>query len=270
MTTVEESPANPDSGPPSDDARAERPFPSPPTFDTVEAERAHRKQSLADALNIIGNLRLAEGVAGHITVRDPEHHDRFWVNPFGVSFKLVTPDILLCVDHDGNVLEGDRPLNRAAFAIHGAIHAARPDVVAACHSHAMYSKTFSALGIPLAMITQDHCMFYNDIAMHSESGGAIVLDPEEGRKMAESLGDKKALIHQNHGVITTGGTVDAAAWWFIALERACQSQLLAMAAGELKIIRDEYAQYSYDASGGDSRGWFQFQTIKQEHGKASI
>lgn len=269
MTTVEESPTTPVTKDTATVAEGVR-FPSPPTFDNVEDERAYRKQSLADALNIIGELRLAEGVAGHITVRDPEHSDRFWVNPFGVSFKLVTPDILLCVDHEGTIVHGDRPLNNAAFAIHGALHAARPDVVAACHSHAMYSKTFSALGIPLKMITQDHCMFFNDVAMHADTGGAVVTDLDDGHKMAESLGDKKVLLHQNHGVITTGGSVDAAAWWFIAMERACQSQLVAMAAGELKIIPDEYARYSYEQTGHDFGAWFQFQAIKQEHGKASI
>ncbi len=244
-------------------------FPMPPTFDDVADERTYRKQMLVDALHILGALRMAEGAAGHITVRDPEHHDRFWVNPFGVGFKAVQVDQLICVDHEGTIVEGNRPLNNAAFAIHGALHAARPDVVAACHTHAMYSKTFSALGVPLEMITQDHCMFYNDIAMHSDGGGAIVTDLDSGHKMAESLGDKKALLHQNHGVITTGQSVDAAAWWFIALERACQSQLLAMAAGtEMKIIRDEYAQFSYDQSGHDFGAWFQFQTIKQEFGLA--
>jgi ribulose-5-phosphate 4-epimerase/fuculose-1-phosphate aldolase len=240
-------------------------FPMPPSFETVEEERDHRKQSLVDALHIISALRMAEGAAGHITVRDPEHADRFWVNPFGMSFKIVEVEHLICVDHTGEIVHGNRPLNNAAFAIHGAIHAARPDVVAACHTHAMYSKTFSALGQPLAMITQDHCMFFNDVAMHSDDGGAIVTDLASGEKLAASLGDKKALIHQNHGIITTGESVDEAAWWFIALERACQSQLVAQAAGEPQIIPDEYAQYSYDQSGYAFAGWFQFQTIKQEY-----
>ncbi|MFT7476407.1 MAG: ribulose-5-phosphate 4-epimerase/fuculose-1-phosphate aldolase [Verrucomicrobiales bacterium] len=243
-------------------------IPLPPTFDDVSDEREYRKKMLIDALHVLGSLRLAEGAVGHITVRDPEFSDRFWVNPLGLSFKVVEVDDLLCVNHDGEILHGNRPLNNAAFAIHGAIHAARPDVVSACHTHAMYSKSFSALGIPLEMITQDHCMFYDDIAMHSDDGGAVVTDALSGEKMADSLGDKKALVHQNHGIITVGESVDEAAWWFVALERACQSQLLAMAAGEMKIIPDEYAQLSYQETGYSFAGWFQFQTIKQEHGLA--
>jgi ribulose-5-phosphate 4-epimerase/fuculose-1-phosphate aldolase len=265
MSTVEESAMNE-----SDVATVteEMIFPVPPEFDDVADERAHRKQSLVDALHILGALGFAEGAAGHITVRDPEYPDRFWVNPFGMSFKIVEVDNLIQVSHEGEIVQGNRPLNNAAFAIHGAIHAARPDVVAACHTHAMYSKSFSALGKPLAMISQDACMFYGDVALHSDDGGAIVTDLESGHKLAASLGTKKALLHQNHGIITTGETVDEAAWWFIALERACQSQLLAEAAGEPKIIPDEYAKYSYEQSGYPFAGWFQFQTVKQEHGLA--
>jgi len=243
-------------------------FPAPPTFDDVAAERDYRKEQLVEALHIIGERRLAEGLAGHITVRDPEHSDRFWVNPFGLSFKVVQVEDLIQVSHDGEILAGNRPLNNAAFAIHGAIHAARPDVVAACHTHAMYGKTFSAFAKPLQMITQDDCMFYNDHAVHADDGGAIVTDLDAGHRLAESLADNKALIHQNHGVVTVGETVAEAAWWFIAFERSCQSQLVAMAAGTPSVIPHEYAQHSYDQSGYAFAGWFQFQTIRQEHGFA--
>lgn len=243
-------------------------FPAPPEFDDVIEERRYRQECLVDALHILGSLGFAEGAAGHITVRDPEHPDRFWVNPFGLAFTVVGVDDLLEVSHDGDVLTGDRPLNNAAFAIHGAIHAARPDVVAACHTHSMFGKTFSTLGQPLAMISQDTCMFYDDHAVHRDDAGAIVTDVDAGHRLARSLGSHKALIHQNHGIITVGETVDEAAWWFIALERACQSQLLADAAGSPKVIPDEFARHTYAQSGLPYAGWFQFQCIRQEHGLA--
>jgi ribulose-5-phosphate 4-epimerase/fuculose-1-phosphate aldolase len=228
------------------------------------AERLKRKQRLACGLRTMGRLHLAEGVAGHVTVRDPEFPDRFWVNPFGHNFKLMTVSDLICVNHEGDVVVGDRSVNAAAFAIHGQLHQARPDVMAAAHSHSMYGKTFSSLGKPLKMITQDATMFYNDVALCSDGSGAVVLDTEVGRKMAVALGDKKALIHQNHGLITTGGTVDAAVWWFIALERLCQSQLLAEAAGEPIEIPAAYCEDGYKAQGSDIAGWFQFQPFWDE------
>ena len=96
----------------------------PPTFDSVEEERLHRKQRLAASFRLFGKFGFDEGVAGHITVRDPEHLDRFWVNPFGMNFKHIRVSDLICVDHTGEVVEGDAMVNRAAFAIHSQVHAA--------------------------------------------------------------------------------------------------------------------------------------------------
>jgi len=231
----------------------------PQATEDLATERLHRKQRLAAGLRVMGRLHLAEGVAGHVTVRDPEFTDHFWVNPFGLNFKLMTVSDLILVNHDGEVVEGDKPVNAAAFAIHSQLHKARPDVMAAAHSHSMYGRTFSTLGKPLKMISQDSTMFYNDVALCNAGSGAVVLDLAVGRQMAEALGDRKALIHQNHGLITAGGSVDAAVWWFVALERACQSQLVAEAAGTPIEIPDELCQSGYDAQGHDLAGWFQFQ-----------
>ena len=129
---------------------------------SVEDERLWRKQRLALAFRIFGRLGFDEGVAGHITARDPEFPDRFWVNPFGLSFKLITADDLILVDHAGTVLEGDWPVNQAAFAIHSGIHAARPDVVAAAHSHSRFGRAYATLGRTLEPLTQESCIFFED------------------------------------------------------------------------------------------------------------
>ena len=117
---------------------SEPPEPLWPVFDrSPEDERLHRKQRLAAAFRIFGRLGFDEGVAGHITARDPERLDHFWVNPFGMSFKQIRVRDLILVNHRGEVVEGSWPVNQAAFAIHSAIHEARPDVVAAAHSHSV-------------------------------------------------------------------------------------------------------------------------------------
>ncbi len=234
-------------------------------FEDVEAERLHRKQRLAAGLRTMGRLRLAEGVAGHVTVRDPEFPDRFWVNPFGHNFKLMKVSDLICVNHEGEVVIGERPVNAAAFAIHSELHKARPDIVAAAHSHSMYGRTFSSLGVPLKMISQDDTQFYNDVALCDAGSGAVVVDTGVSRQMAAALGNRKALIHQNHGLITSGGSVDAAVWWFVALERCCQSQLLAMSSGVAPIeIPEQLCVEGFEAQGHDLAGWFQFQPLWDE------
>ena len=228
------------------------------------SERLARKQRLAAAFRLFARFGFDEGVAGHITARDPELLDHFWVNPFAMNFKQICVKDLILVNHQGEVVEGTWGVNAAAFAIHSQIHAARPDVVAAAHSHSVYGKAFSSLGIPLSPITQDACYFYEDHTVIAEQGGAVVYDLDAGKEFASKFPTGKAAIHQNHGLFTVGESVDEAAFWFITMERSCQAQLAAMAAGTPKEIRPEYAKYTHEQIGYSLAGWFSFQPLWQE------
>jgi len=236
----------------------------PPTFATVEEERLERKQKLAGALRIFGRLGFGEGVAGHITARDPEFPDCFWVNPFGKSFRHMRVSDLILVNHSGDVIYGNQPVNRAAFVIHSAIHQARPDVIAAAHSHSVHGKAFSSLGIPLDPITQDSCIFYQDHTVIAEQGGAVVFEIEAGKELASKFPTGKAAIHRNHGLFTVGQSVDEAAFWFISMERSCQAQLMAMAAGTPHLIDHDAAEYTFKQTGYPLAGWFSFSPLWQE------
>lgn len=236
---------------------------APPSFETVEEERQHRKVRLAAAFRLFGRFGFSEGIAGHITVRDPELADHFWVNPFGIDFSLMRVSDLLLVNHAGEIVEGDVAVNQAAFAIHSAIHAARPDVVAAAHAHSVHGKAFSSLHLPLAPLTQDACAFFEDHVVFEDYTG-VVLDPEEGKRIAHALGDHKAAILRNHGLLTVGHTVDEAAFWFITMERSCQAQLLAMAAGDPVPIDDETARLTASQVGSHGIGWFSFQPLYEQ------
>ncbi|MFI6358550.1 class II aldolase/adducin family protein [Streptomyces sp. NPDC050743] len=235
-------------------------LPLPPTGLSVEEERDVRKQELAAAFRVFGKLGFSEGVAGHITARDPEFPDTFWVNPFGMSFHQIKVSDLVRVDHEGNLLHGKRPVNRAAFCIHAEVHKARPDAVAAAHAHSLHGKAFSALGIPLAPLTQDACAFFEDQGLYADYRG-VVSDSDEGRRIGEALGSAKAVILKNHGLLTVGQSVAAAAWWFITMERSCQAQLLAMAAGTPHEIDRETAEQVRTQIGGPLAGWFQFRPL---------
>ena len=232
----------------------------PPVFKTIDEERLHRKQRLAASFRLFALFGYEEGVAGHITVRDPEKTDHFWVNPFGMNFAHIRVRDLILVNDSGEVVEGGRPVNRAAFAIHSRIHRARPDVVAAAHSHSMYGKSWSTLGRLLDPLTQDACAFYDDHALFDDYTG-VVYETSEGDRIAVKLGAKKAAILQNHGLLTVGQTVDEAVWWFITMDRSCQCQLLAEAAGNPKPISHESALVARGQIGTPLAGWFQFQPL---------
>ncbi|MBB3061576.1 class II aldolase/adducin family protein [Microbulbifer rhizosphaerae] len=222
--------------------------------------REERKRKLTAAFRLFGKFGFDEGVAGHITVRDPEHEDHFWVNPMGVSFKLLKLSDLLLVNHKGEVVEGDGYLNGAAFTIHSHIHKMRPDVVAAAHAHSLCGKAWSTLGRLLDPITQDACAFFGDHGLLDTFSG-VVLEMGEGEALAKALGNRKALILQNHGLLTVGKSVDEAAWWYITMERSCQAQLLAEAAGTPKLIDPEVAIRTRAVVGTELAGLFSFQPL---------
>jgi ribulose-5-phosphate 4-epimerase/fuculose-1-phosphate aldolase len=227
---------------------------------TIEQERLHRKQRLAAAFRLFSRFGFDEGVAGHITARDPELTDHFWVNPFGMHFGHIRVSDLLLVRHDGAIVHGDRPVNAAAFAIHSQVHAARPDVIGAAHAHSVYGKTWSTLGRLLDPITQDACAFYDDHALFDDYTG-VVLDLEEGKRIAHELGGRKAVILRNHGLLTVGHSVEEAVWWFITMERSCHAQLMAEAAGTPILIEDSMARHTCGQVGSHFAGWFSFQPL---------
>jgi len=167
---------------------------------------------------------------------------------------------LILVNHEGTVVDGDAPVNQAAFAIHSQVHTARPDVIAAAHSHSIYGKSWSALGRLLDPITQDSCAFYEDHALFDDFTG-VVLDTEEGKRIGVALGEGKAVILRNHGLLTVGESVAEAAWWFITMERTCQAQLLAEAAGTPVLIDADCAAATARQVGSHAAGWFSFQPL---------
>jgi ribulose-5-phosphate 4-epimerase/fuculose-1-phosphate aldolase len=239
-----------------------RNVPAPPAFATIAEERRHRQERLAAAFRLFARFGFDEGVAGHITARDPGNPEWFWVNPFGVHFSQIRVSNLILVDQSGEVVQGDHPVNTSAFAIHSRVHAARPEVVAAAHAHSMYGKAWSSLGRLLDPITQDACAFYQDHALFDDYTG-VVYETSEGDRIARTLGNSKAIILRNHGLLTVGGSIDEAAWYFVTMDRSCQAQLLAEAAGKPVKIAHEHALTARSQVAGEMAGWFQFQPLWQ-------
>ena len=189
---------------------------NPPEFNSIDEERRHGLERLASAFRMFAHFGFDEGLAGHITLRDPEHKDHFWVN--------------------------------------------HPDLNAAAHSHSMYGKTFSTMGRLLEPITQDSCAFYDNHVLFDDFTG-VVLETSEGDRIAEALGDKKAAILKNHGLLTTGKTVDEAAWGFLSMDRCCQSQLLAENVGQMQRIPDDVAEVTRGQVGSPFGMWASYQPI---------
>jgi ribulose-5-phosphate 4-epimerase/fuculose-1-phosphate aldolase len=235
---------------------------SPPTFASKDAERAHVLQRLAGTCRIFGIHGFSEGLLGHITVRDPEHADRFWVNPVGVSMGRMRVSDLVQVSHRGEILHGKGPVNPAGLLLHTAVHHARPDVGAVCHSHSMHGSTWASLGRVLDPITQDACVFYERQALILEP--RVTRDATGASQFAAAFGDKRVAIHASHGIFTTGQTIDEAAWWFVLMNQCCGAQLQVEAVGSPLKFSAEDARWIASVLGTPLFGWLSYQTLWDE------
>lgn len=224
------------------------PFQKPQFSDGLK-QRIWCKQHMAAAFRVFARYGYTEGTAGHISVRDPIDIHTFWINPLGVHFSLIKASDLVRVNYDGDIVDGNRTaINRAGFSIHSAIHKARPDVNAACHCHTIYGKTYSTFARPLDMINQDVCTFYKAHGVYDDFGG-VALEDQEGKNIAKAVGDGRAAILMNHGLITVGETVDEAAYLLTLLEKSCKIQMEAdiyehTTGYKKQIIGDEEAHYT--------------------------
>ncbi|KAM0820227.1 putative Class II aldolase/adducin N-terminal domain-containing protein [Seiridium cardinale] len=239
--------------------------------ESLEAQQRWQLEQMAAAFRIFAKLGFADGGSGHISLRDPIRPNTFWINPYGVHFSVLTVSDMVQVDAQGNRIGGnDALVNKAGFIIHSAIHEARPDINAACHLHSPYGRAWSTFGRPIEMLNQDSCMFYDDLSIYASFGG-VVFAPEEGKNIAAAMGPRnKNIILQNHGLLTAGGTIAEAAAFFIALERACQTQFLVESATapssvggavtglKKTYVTDEEARYTKDGTGTPEVMYMQF------------
>jgi ribulose-5-phosphate 4-epimerase/fuculose-1-phosphate aldolase len=241
-------------------------FPEIPRFATVAEERRHRQERLAAACRAFAVHGLDYGFAGHLTVRDPEHPELYWTNPMAVHFSQVKVSNLICADHSGKVVEGRHAINRAGFVLHAAVHQMHRDIVAMCHAHTVYGVAYAALGKPIPPVTQDAAVFFEDHVVIADEGGKVAVEEDAGHKVAAAFKGVKAAIHQNHGLLTCSRhSIDAAAFWFIALERLCHQQLMIDASGvPPKPVPAEKARYSREHVGNEFIGWLHFQPMWEQ------
>ena len=243
--------------------QAGRIFPDVPTFNDVDAERLYLKQRLVAACRAFALEGFDYGFAGHLTIRDPARPELYWTNPMCVHFAQVKVSNLILVDHSGQVIEGDYAVNRAGFVLHAAVHEANPDILAMCHAHTVYGTAFAALGRPLDPISQDAAAFFEDHIVIKDEAGQVAVEEKAGLAVADWFKGVKAAIHQNHGLLTASRhSIEAAAFWFIALERCCRQQLLVDATGQTPLlIPPDRSRYSREHVGSEYIGWLHFQTI---------
>ncbi|HIG01055.1 MAG TPA: ribulose phosphate epimerase [Myxococcales bacterium] len=209
---------------------------------SVPEIRRARKIEVALGYRIFAAQHWGDLGDGHISARDPERRDAFWMLRYGVSYHRAKVSDLVLVGPDGKLLEGEGFVNRAAYFIHHPILMARPDAASAAHVHTGWGTPFSAEVRPIEPISQESCIFFEDHALFDDEEVQIQ-DTDGGRRIAEALGDKRAVLLRNHGLLTVASRVDEAVGSFVTLERVAEVH---MKVRNPKPISPEAARYARD------------------------
>lgn len=228
-----------------------------PVFAGLDALRAHRKRELALAYRVFGALRWGSVGDGHISARDPERLDHFWLGRYGVPFHLVTVNDLVLVGPSGRVVEGNGGINPAAYNIHWPVHEARAGIVSAAHTHTPFGTPFSALGVKLQPITQESTAFFDDHEVFDDEEVDVV-SVDGGKRIAEAIGKRKAVVLRNHGLLTVGATIGEAVGWFVLMERCAEAHMKAPGA---RPISAAGALRARSSTGSAAAGWHAFQWL---------
>tara|TARA_B100001094_G_scaffold271140_1_gene276295 strand:+ start:5241 stop:5945 length:705 start_codon:yes stop_codon:yes gene_type:complete len=210
---------------------------------------------LAFAYNILARFSFNEGICNHLTMLIPGTSYQFLCIPYGMLWSEVTPESLLLIDSDGTILKGTGEYEKTAFCIHKAIHLTNPEKNIVClHTHQLNATALCCLENGRLEMCHQNCLrFYDDIS-YDDTFNGLVLDEDEGQRIANVINNKRVLFHTNHGIIINGQTMAQALDDIIYLEKACEVQIKAMSTGfRLKIIPDKIAQEfkrCFDKDGG--------------------
>jgi ribulose-5-phosphate 4-epimerase/fuculose-1-phosphate aldolase len=207
--------------------------------------RERRKYQVALGYRLLAAQRWGDLGDGHISARDPERTDCFWMLRWGVSYHRARVSDLVLVGPDGELAEGDGYVNVAAYYIHHPILVARPDAVSAVHTHTGWGTPFSAEVRPLLPITQESCLFYEDHALFDDEE-VQVQSVEGGKRIAVALGQARAIILRNHGLLTVGDGVDQAVGRFVHMERVAEVHMKARDAKPISAGAARYAKADLD------------------------
>lgn len=193
---------------------------------TTEQIRARRKRDCALGYRLLAAQKWGDAGDGHISARDPELTDHFWMLGYGVSYHQASVADLVLVAPDGTLAEGTGMVNEAGFFIHQPILATRPDAISAVHVHTGWGTPFSAEARLLEPISQEACIFFEDHALFDDEE-VQVQSLQAGQRIADALGKTRAIILRNHGLLTVGDSVAEAVGSFVLMERVAEVHMKA-------------------------------------------
>jgi len=220
---------------------------------TIEETRARRKRDCALGYRLLAAQRWGDLGDGHISARDPERTDCFWMLKYGVSYHVAKVSDLVLVNPEGKVVSGEGMVNIAGYYIHYPILRTRPDAISAVHVHTGWGTPFSAEARLFDTITQESCVFFEDHALFDDEE-VQVQSVEAGQRIANILGNNRAIILRNHGLLTVGDSVAEAVGSFVSMERVAESHMKVrnpkpISAEAARFAKEDLVSYGYGRNG---------------------
>jgi L-fuculose-phosphate aldolase len=195
------------------------------------------RDALAACCRILAHEGHESGLAGQVTAVG-DKPGTWWTLKFGLGFDEATGDRMVLVDEDLQPLSGGRANPGVRF--HVWIYRNRPDVKAIVHTHAPHASALSCTSSSLKTIHMDSAMLHG--TAHLPEWPGVPVADDEGRIISAALGSAKAILLSNHGLLTTGNSIEEATYLAVFFERAARMQLRAMAAGGFNEVKPELAE----------------------------
>lgn len=221
---------------------------------------ARARVDLAASFRWFARLNMHESVANHFSAAVSDDGKRFLMNPRGRHFSRIRASELLLLDADDpETLKGPNAPDPTAWYIHGRLHALLPQARCVMHLHPKHATALAALeDSTLHPIDQNTMRFYGRVAI-DEAFGGMALSDEEGDRLAGLLGDKPVALLGNHGVLVVGPSVAQAFDEMYYFERACETQMTALATGmRLRIAADNVAKLT-------AQQWLDYPHLADDH-----
>jgi len=197
-------------------------------------DHAALRERLVDAGHILDSEGQGDFCMGHVSLRTPDDPDRILMKAAAMGLEEMTPTNLVTIDIEGEKIAGEHKRHNEVY-IHTEIMRARPDIMSVVHTHAPYSVIFSSLGIPILPVGHNGSIFFEELPVYSDTTDLIVTQ-ELGKAVTKCLGENKALLLRNHGIVTAGRTIEEAVYLAVFLENACWMQVVAQSAGGAKLV----------------------------------
>ena len=229
---------------------------------SIDERRQLWKWEAAVGYRIFAAMRWGQLGDGHITCRDPEHRDHFWMLSYGVPFHQATVHDLILIGPDGSVVDGPAhaTANIAGYNIHHPLLEVRQDINAAAHTHTAFGTPWSANVEPFRAISQESCSFVFNQAMYD--GEDLEVDSTDGGyRIAEAMGANTLVILRNHGLLTGGLSPAEAVGWFVIAERVAEVHVKAPNG---VAISDEMAKHIAESFEDPAMGWRTWQWLARD------